>query len=139
MIILLAILSGVCYRLGGWIQTKIRDFGCPTIATIALWLLGIHNPLLLLIHFGLLFASLTTYWKIEGNDARWWNWALTGLGYSLALIPICIGIGHWHGFIIRTLVLVLGTVAVSEMSDNVWVEEIGRGALLILTLPLLWI
>jgi hypothetical protein len=38
---------------------------------------------------------------------------------------------------VRVAVLGIATMYISEKSDNVWVEEFGRGALIIWTLPLL--
>jgi hypothetical protein len=138
MIFLFATLSGVLYRLGGKYQTKIRDCGVPTIAIITLLYLNgwKFNIPALIITWGLLFASLTTYWKKKGTDARWWNWALTGLGYSLAFLPIVIVNGGWWGFGLRSVILTASITLWSQIVGKDWIEEWGRGALIILTIPI---
>lgn len=139
IIILLSILSGILYRLGGRFQTKIRDIGVPIVATIALLYFGFKNPIGLFLHFGLLFGALTTYWKKKNEDAKWWNWLLTGLGYSLAALPIAWITKYWLGFGIR-IVILSGLITLwSELVNQDWLEEGGRGILIIITLPLLFI
>jgi hypothetical protein len=65
--ILLTIVSGVLYRLGGWEKgnTKFRDLGCPTIFFILLLTnkhpINILGWLMAVLSFGLMFAALTTY------------------------------------------------------------------------------
>jgi len=139
IIILAAILSAIFYRMGGsaYYNTKYRDVCCSLLSCLLVGYLVSWNWSLILV-FGLTWASLTTYWK-RTPDAKWYNWGLTGLGYSLALLPFCIVEGHWEGFISRTIVLTGLTIIWSELNNNpVW-EEMGRGALIILTLPLLLI
>ena len=140
IITILAIITGaILYRLGGaeGYNTKIRDFGVPTVGIGLLWFLGGWNWWLIFC-FGLYFASMTTYWK-KGPDAKWHNWLLTGLGYSLAFLPYTIATGHWVGFTIRTVIVTLGVMIWSELIDNpVW-EECGRGAITTCTIPLLLI
>ncbi len=140
-------ISAILYRLGGMIQTKIRDFGVPTIAT--LYLITIASKMswqhswciwiAFLLHFGMLFGALTTYWKKKGEDARWWNWLLTGLGYSLVALPIALSTGHWIGFAIRCIVLTGFITIWSEFVGNDIFEEGGRGFSIVATLPLLLI
>ena len=138
--IIFTFLGALFYRLGGQIQTKARDLGLPAIATVYLLILGLKCPWwAYLLHFGLLFGALTTYWKKKDQDAKWWNWLLTGLGYSLAAIPIAIGTNHWPGFGIRCIVLTTLITFWSEFIGDVNWEESGRGALIILTLPILLI
>jgi hypothetical protein len=145
-----SIASGILYRCGGAgkpYNTKYRDLGVPTVATLYLLTLGLKSSLwgvwgllgAYLVAFGLLFGALTTYWKKKGAPALWWNWLLTGLGYSLAALPIAFVTGHWVGFGIRCFVLTGLTVLWSEIIDNVVVEEFGRGFLIVSTLPLLLI
>ena len=140
----LSIISGILYKLGGTSAgTKWRDIGCPLIALlICLWLLkGLEFRFwwAYLLTFGLGWASMTTYWKRKGTDAKWWNWLLTGLGYSLAFLPIAFATGHWIGFIIRTIILTYLITAWSEFQSNATWEEFGRGFLYMATIPLLLI
>jgi hypothetical protein len=87
-----------------------------------------------------------TYFKTKGTDAKWCNWFLCGLQYSLIPIPLAIlGIIHWKGFLIRLVVLTpiitLWRLAFSSWklggSKAVDYSEGGAGAWQILTIPLL--
>jgi len=139
----LSILSAILYRLGGTSAgTKWRDAGCPLVALILYIALKGFNLSFLwvyLLTFGLSWGAMTTYWKRKGTDAKWWNWLLTGLGYSLATLPIAFVTGHWIGFGLRILVLSLLTMFWSEKIDWDVAEEMGRGAIFCLTIPLLTI
>ena len=145
ILIILSILSGIAYRLGGIgkpFKTWMRDGICPLIALVALWLLvGFKSSYwwAYLLHFGLLFGALTTYWKKKGADAYWYNWLLTGLGYSLSAIPIAWISGHWVGFLLRTIILSGAITLWSVKIGNAKWEERGRGFAIIITLPLLLI
>ncbi len=142
-VIILSLLSGVLYRLGGIgkpFNTKFRDCGCPLVALICLWLLKGFNLgfwWAYLLTFGLGWGVMTTYWKKKGTDAKWWNWLLTGAGYGLSALPLCwIGV-HWYVLLYRTVVLSIGTMLWSDWQGNVVWEECGRGALITATIPLL--
>lgn len=140
LIILLSILAGVLYRMGGsgrW-NTKARDFGVPMCMVAVMAVLG-HFHWILIPCFGLLFASLTTYFKKKGKDAFWWNWALVGLATGLSMLPFAILTGCWLGFGARVLVLTIFVTIWSEANGNAVIEEFGRGALIVGTLPLLLI
>ena len=132
----LSICAGILYRAGGsdTYNTKVRDLGVPTIMLLYFILTG-HFHWSLLLCFGLLFGSLTTYWKRKGQDAHWWNWALCGLGFSIAMLPLIFFTGHWVGFLVRTVVLTVWTTVWSELEGNAVREEFGRGAGIIATLP----
>jgi hypothetical protein len=150
LLLILSVLAGVLYRLGGagvtgswydgFANTKARDFGVPMCGIIALcfsshilsfsWgLVGI-----LFLTFGLMFASLISYYKKKGQDAVWWNWALVGFFAGLALLPFAWFTGLWWPMILRTGLLTLLITVWSLWMDNVVWEECGRGALMILTL-----
>lgn len=140
---LLTVVSGVLYRLGGWIQTKIRDFGCALLVCIAYLVFGMLtdsiwvNIAVYLACFGATFGSLTTYWKKKGEPAKWWNWAITGFVYGLSALPLLFVGVHWYMILIRSIALSASVVAVSEITSVDFIEEFGRGALLIATVPLL--
>jgi hypothetical protein len=135
--IIATVLGAILYRCGGsgryprWF----RSAGVSFVGVGLLVILGGWNWWLILC-YGLYFGSLTTYWK-KTVDALWWNWALTGLGYSLAFLPFAIATGHWEGFIARTIIVTAMTAIWSESIGNPVVEECGRGAITTLTIPLL--
>lgn len=151
-IIPLTILSAVLYRLGGWggegrerfpnlpewvFNTKARDVGCALVTfagyTIYSSFLGVPWFIHLLC-FLLLFGSLTTYWDwITGKDNFW----LHGLACGLAYVPYGFYTGDWTQIITRCFVLAVLMGGISLISGNDVVEETGRGASLIITLPLL--
>lgn len=139
-ILILAFLSAVLYRMGGSgkFNTKVRDMGCTACLIAALIVLGFTHWSLLLA-FGLQFGALTTYFKKKGKDAKFWNWLLVGLAYSLSALPIAFFYHDWIGFFIRTVALSGLIVLWSQLIGKDWLEEGGRGALIILTLPLLLI
>lgn len=143
--IVASIISGCLYRWGGsdWGNTKIRDLGCPTIAIGLLLYLYPHYDWKILLSyfltFGLYFGSMTTYWKKKGEDARWWNWLLTGLGYSLAFLPFAFASGLWLGFALRCVICSIGIMIWSEKIGWDIAEETGRGFISTITLPLLLI
>lgn len=145
-IFVLSVLSGVLYRAGGYgrpFDGKYRDFGCAFLACLTIHILGIRVGFWIhLIHFILLFSSLTTYHdylaKEKGKeDLR--CWLATGFCYGLSAIPIAIVTGLWLGFWIRTVVLAILTMIWSETQSKVELEEGGRGFLIVATLPLLLI
>jgi hypothetical protein len=147
-VITLSVVAAILYRMGGAgdpYNTKCRDIGIPVCVSIVLLFLFpslLHSVRFfgaLAITFGLVLGAQTTYWKKKGTDAKWFNWAFTGAGYSLALFPIAWVTGRWLGFGIRSIVLTGLTVLWSQLMDNVVWEECGRGALEIVTLPLLLI
>jgi len=145
--IFLTILSSIFYRLGGIgkpYPVKIRDGGCPLVALTLLWLLGssgLQGVFLLkiglfLVTYGLMFASLTTYWK-KGVDAKAINWFFHGFGVGISCLPLTwLGIDWWL-ILARAVILGITMMWWSENNDDVLWEEGGRGALIILTLPVL--
>lgn len=137
-LIILTGLSAVLYRMGGtggkwYFNTKMRDLGCPT----ACFLFMLGTPSAWWVHFisfGLLFGALTTYWdKLFGYDNFWFHGFVCGLAY----LPYAFYTGHWSGFIIRAFTVAIIMGAVSAISNNDVVEETGRGASLVATLPLM--
>ena len=151
--ILMAFLSAFCYRLGGlgkdqakqqipwcpaWlINSKTRDVGCSLLTIIWVYLFCPHVAwYLYLLSFGLMWGALSTYWDfINGEDNFW----LSGFGVGLAMFPIAIGSGQWVGFGVRAVVLAVLMGAWCIIFKNDWVEELGRGAFKVSTLPLLLI
>ena len=134
-----AVLSAVLYRLGGYgrpFDTKYRDLGCPLVALIWM-LLYLPSPWWAhFIAFGLLFGALTTYWdRLFGYDNFYMHGAMCGLAY----FPYAIASGDWWQLGARCVVLgvFMGLWCKFHAVDTI--EEGGRGASIILTLPLLLI
>jgi hypothetical protein len=138
--ILAAGLSGTLGRMGGSdkYNTKWRDIGCSLVACAVAWLwFGWHWTLI--IAFGLQFGALTTYFKKKGQPARWYNWLIVGLAWSVAFLPYIWVQGLWVGLGIRSIILPLAVMGWCVLIGNVVWEEVGRYAILILTIPLLLI
>ena len=136
----LVVASAVLYRMGGSdkYDTKWRDLGVPLCSVLALTVLSYWHWVLC-IYYLLLFGSLTTYWKKQGTDADWWNWSLTGFFYGLSVAPYVFVSGHWLGFGLYVAFVTIAVTLWSELIKNsVW-EENGRGAIIVLGLPLLLI
>ena len=151
-IIILAIgsvISGILYHCGGIgkpYSTKLRDIGCSLIILLTLSFLAhkIFPIWVNLVTFGLSWLFLSTYHKYLNKwfnkprtDAFYFNWLAHGIGIGLAMIPMAwIGITWWL-ILIRAVVLGLSMMVWSELNDNAVSEEFGRGALIVLSLPLL--
>lgn len=137
---ILSVISAITYRMGGsgnyprWV----RQVGVCSAMTIEMIILG-HLHWTLLLCFGALFGLSSTYFKKKGTDAMWWNWALVGLSFSLSMLPLVIAQGLWVGFFSRTIACIILTTGWSQLIGNAVWEECGRGAIIILTLPLLLI
>ena len=151
--IILSILAVGLYRCGGggsdlWVRyhflpkwlfdTKARDVGVP-LCMLTYFAITAHWRWILVLCFGLMFGAQTSYFKKKRTDAQWYNWVFVGLAFSICMLPYAWATGHWMGFLWRTLIVTCGTVAVSELSGKDFVEEFGRGAIQIATLPLLLI
>jgi hypothetical protein len=137
--ILLTAVSALLYRLGGWghgFNTKVRDMGVPTCMLALMAWLGLWHWSLILC-FGLMFGAQTTYFKKSGTDAMWYNWLAVGVAFGLAMLPYAAATGQWLGFGARFVIVAFYTVVWSEMIGQAWIEESGRGAIQIATLPLL--
>lgn len=150
--IFLCIASSICYRIGGKGGFKnakaVRRFGCSLIALIAIWItLGFNAAYwwVYLIAYILQALALSLYWDIitqfwRGDDSEYWeNWLLTGMFYGLAVFPFLSAGVHWYAIIGRSIVLGLFIMWLRERTGKDWLEEIGSGALLILTIPILMI
>lgn len=131
-----SILSAILYRMGGssaW-NKKWRDLGVPACAVLTTAVLFDGFSWWDVLHFGLLFAALTTYFDvITGED----NFFLHGLACGVAAFPIVIPCGNWWAFALRAVVLSLLCGIWSAWIKNAVWEESGRGALIIATLPIL--
>ena len=146
--LLISIICAILYRLGGASKTgKWYDFLCNTftrdigVSAFSIFLLAIlygWNWVYILI-FGLSWGALSLSYKKKGIPGKWWNWSLMGLGYSLAFLPLAIFTGLWLGFILRSVICIIGITFWRTFIDNVVWEECGTGAIFTSTIPLLLI
>jgi len=82
---------------------------------------------------------LNKYFNKSTDDSHYFNWLAHGLGIGLALLPVIyLGIS-WYLIVLRAVVLGLSIMVWSELNDNAVWEECGRGAIIILTIPILFI
>jgi len=139
-IAILSLSAGWLYRAGGsgYYPFYFREAGMMICEVLALLSLG-YVHLSLIFVAGATYGVQTTYFKKKGTDANLWNWILVGLAFSVAVLPLVAFKGLWIGFAIRTLVLTSSVALWSQFIGKDWLEEGGRGALQILTLPLLLI
>ena len=85
-------------------------------------------------YFGLAWAALSTYWDRWGtDDVEWYEWLITGIGYALAVLPYAIATGQWEAFWAHAAAQIGLFMAVRLGSKNVWVEECGSGASIIIS------
>lgn len=142
--LILTALAGWSYRDGGsshgmrWIReigTGLAILGCLT-----LWLGWSLWGLLVL---GTVWIE-TTYFKSKGSDAKWYNWLLVGLSYSIVPLPYILaqsfsGHYYWKGFAIRAAVVTAFTTLWRTFNGDANSQEIGCGCIQIITLPILLI
>ena len=136
---ILIIVNSLLYRMGGmagWDKLW-RRIGCAVVTTGA-FLIFLPPHWSFILHALLLYAALTTYHDyLNKGKENWLCWLTTGLVYGAAAFPLMLtGVG-WLTVVIRAVVLGLATMIWSEYEGNATREELGRGALLILTIPIL--
>jgi hypothetical protein len=150
--VLLTFLSGVVYRFGGSSKgdTLFRDIGCPVVSLLILYLFTIthkETPIWASVLYLLMaYGSMTTYhsWLsrllgyYDGRE-RWFNWLMHGLVCAFSAFILCFFLDNWMWFSIRCLVVSFGMMLVSELSEDVYVEEAGRGIIFSGTIPILFI
>src|SRR3990167_1091933 len=139
-VVSLILIGSWAYHLGGQGQKLYRRIGTNLCAILIFALL---NPVmqawwyLLPLTFITQYASLSTYWKFNEPDVLWYYWIITGLMYGLSALPLFWCGASIIGFTIRSIILLIGVVWVSERSNKVLVEELCRGALFTGTIVLL--
>ena len=65
------------------------------------------------------------------------SWVFTGFTYAAALLPWHIATGTYSDLFIRCLLLAFTVGMWSNLIGKAWIEEWGRGALIIVTLGFL--
>jgi hypothetical protein len=131
MIFLISILSGLLYRMGGVgkpFHPKYRDFGCPLVLLLLVWLWFGFQWVPFLSTFVLSYFALLTYWD---RVFKYDNFYAHGLGCGLAGLPLLM-IVPWWLVVGRLLVCTVGMGLWSRFIDNDVAEEFGRGVLFIL-------
>jgi hypothetical protein len=141
IILILATLSGVFYRLGGWEKGNrmYRILGCPLVFLGVFWAcFGLDFSLwwAYALTFGISAGMISAYWGLDSE--KWGYWA-HGLGLSLACLTLILFTGHWVGFALRTIVLTALITLWSEYTKWDILEEWGRGFIYIATIPILLI
>ena len=161
-LIVLTVLSAILYRLGGMGQdginefpelpeflfdTKARDIGCGLCTIGAFFVCGLHHNLLpwvetwhlvlaCVVSVPTQLGALSTYWDFMfGYDNHW----VHGFMCGVALFPLVIITGAWIGFAIRCVAVAVLMGAVSTLSGDDDIEELGSGASLVPTVALLLI
>lgn len=139
-IALLTACAAWTYRAGGSGKHPFwyREAGMMVCAVLGLLSLGLIHWSLILVA-GATYGAQTTYFKKKGTDAKWWNWLLVGLVFSLTVLPIVISNHLWIGVLARTVVVTAFTTLWSQFIGKDTLEEYGRGAVQIISLPLLLI
>jgi hypothetical protein len=153
--IICCVLSAICYRAGGmgteseakpkWIpnwlrHSWIRDWLCPLFVYGSLATLLSPSSFLqwgmLVLCYPLLGGALSTYWdKLFGFDNFWFAGFICGV----ASFPLIFCGVHWYIILVRAIVLAILWGAWCAWQSVDYVEEFGRGAFLVLTVPLLLI
>lgn len=137
-ITIVSLVSAILYRLGGIgrpFRSWMRDWVIPLPVCIWLWCNGVHSWWLLL-SYALMGGGLTTYYDSvpfnKGKD----NFYMHGFFIGLALIPLAAWI-PWWAILLRSVVLGALMGIWCHIWGNDWTEELGRGAFIGLTLPIL--
>lgn len=151
----------------GW-NTKYRDLGVAVFATTVFYFLGFKAAWWVYLIAGVIhFAALTSYWSWVNKllrrmecpkcsivpdsptckethcyntykNKQWWNWLLTGFGYSLGALPFYFfGNVSWLWFSVRLVALPLSVMMWSQLISHDELEECGRGATILVTLSIL--
>jgi len=149
----LSCIGAVLYRIGGiggkwYLNTKVRDLGVPAATLGLLYLLGGTAVWWVwLASYLWMYVAMTTYCRVGKQlipdphrpVIAWYNWLLTGLHYGVAMLPFIWYNNLWIGGCIRTFWLGIAIMAWSELMDDDFLEEGGRGFLTVATIPMLCI
>jgi|WetSurMetagenome_2_1015567.scaffolds.fasta_scaffold670721_1 hypothetical protein len=136
-----AFFSAILYRLGGagkeeivFAHPKFRDWGCPLTVILTFVSLG-HWHWTLLIYFVLAWGALSTYFTPKSMaDVQWWGFGLHGLAIGLSLLPYGVSMNIPGQVVAYAYMLGAFMALWSAICKNVWWEECGRGAFIVLLL-----
>lgn len=145
IILVLAIIGGVLYRLGGTSAgSKWRDAG---VSLVSVGYLAVRLPLIdgwavgaLIASFGLMWMALSTYryFLPKPVDYKWWHYALHGFMVALAVLPVALVTKHLLFFAIRCIICSMLVGGWSHLISEDNLEEFGRGFIIVSTLPILF-
>lgn len=154
----IAVLTACCYRMGGsqyyqrWWRPLGVGLGVLTTGCI-LFPLSFLSCVGLIASAGASAGLSTTYFGfinpifgLSKEDKYWFNWLISGIALSLTVLPfICAimalegTIAPLLGFCIRLVILSISICLWSEFQGDAKKEELGRGFLIVGTMPLLLI
>lgn len=120
---------------GAPFDTKVRDVGCALCFGAGFIVLHLYTWYLFA-SVVVMFAALTTYWKKSG-PVRYYHWYATGFVYSLAALPAAYSLDLVFGWMYYSMAVVAGVVLWSVFVKIAWLEEFGRGAIIVGALPIL--
>ncbi len=151
LLLLFTVIYALAYRAGGtgkedeakpkWIpkwlrKSWVRDWLCPLFVYGSLLLF--YQPclwwewLLLVLCYPLLGASLSTYWDwLFGFDNYWF----AGFVCGIASFPLIFCGFTWWTILLRAILVAVLWGVWSLFWAEDWVEEFGRGAIIVLTTP----
>lgn len=147
------VISGLLYRCGGmgkeptarpkWIpiwlrRSWVRDWLCPLFVYGALLLFWLPSFwwqwLMVILCYPLLGGALSTYWDwLFGFDNYWF----AGLMCGVTAFPLIFCGFPWWIILIRAILVGVLWGLWCKYQGTDWVEEMGRGAIIILTIPVL--
>jgi hypothetical protein len=148
IVLISSIISAILYRLGGFgkpFKSWMRDWLIPPLAYFLL-LFWWHPATWLgwgmwLIAIALSGGALTTYWdKLFGNID---NFFMHGWMVGLGAIPFAFVGLHWWAILIRAIILCLSMGLINkyvnkwQLKYSDWIEELSRGFLILITIPIL--
>jgi hypothetical protein len=149
MIWLFSAISACMYRAGGMkkpFKSWMRDWLIPAVVIATMILLkGFHISWwwAYLLQYLLLGYALSTYWDfITGEDNFWLHGFFCGLG----MLPFIFCSIPWWLILIRAIILAISIGGLNLVINKIpwlpfkdWAEELFRGFIVIITLPLLFI
>lgn len=149
IVLISSIISAILYRLGGiggkYFKSWMRDWVIPVLAyggMLFFWHPTIwYGWLMFLLAILLTGGALTTYWdKLFGNiDNFYMHGGMVGLG----AIPFAFVGLHWWAILIRAIILCISMGLINKYVNkwNIpcsdWIEELSRGFLILITIPIL--
>ena len=142
-----AAIGGILYRMGGSgnYPRQSRIIGVSLLSTLILailkWKIDLWLCLAYLVSFGAMAGMVSIYWGFLFHEKD--NFYMHGFMIGLAYVALAwFGIAWWL-ILIRAILLALGMGLLNKYA-NKWqwkhsdiIEEVSRGAMIILTLPIL--
>lgn len=143
IVFIAATIAGIFGRLGGSDRGNrlYRLLGVPACCVVLMALLYHPKSLWyagsLILTFGAVLGTTSTYYKKKGSPVLWWNWLIYGTMEGIAFLPVTLYSHHWVGFAIRTVACSALICMWDELIGIDWLEEFGRYFIVVATIPLL--